>query len=116
MKDYALDKNGDIVLFDHDIEWVNGAALTAQTVQKRLGTNTGEWFLNRRYGINFDVILRKKQNIEEVKSEILRALRETDETYYFTSFAHEMNGRVQTIQFSAVNASGEQIRVDHTWE
>ena len=63
MKDYALDKNGDIVLFNNDIEWKTGAPLTAQTIQHRLGANTGEWFLDKDYGIDFGVILRKKQNI-----------------------------------------------------
>ena len=27
MKDYALDKNGDIVLFNNDIEWKTGRRL-----------------------------------------------------------------------------------------
>ncbi len=116
MKDYALDKNGDIVLFNNDIEWKTGAPLTAQTIQHRLGANTGEWFLDKDYGIDFGVILRKKQNIEQVKSEILRALREVDDSYYFTSFVSDVEGRAQTIRFTAANSRGETVEINRTWE
>lgn len=47
--------------YNHQIEMVEGAELTAQKIKTVLGTNKGEWFFDEEEGINFDNILGKKR-------------------------------------------------------
>lgn len=63
MKGFALDANGDLLIKKNDIQMIEGAELTRQTVKTVLSTNKGEWSLNIDEGINFKDILGKKQVI-----------------------------------------------------
>lgn len=58
MKGFMLE-NGDLSITNGEIDIVEGAELTAQTIQQVLSTNKGEWFFNENEGIDFDVILGK---------------------------------------------------------
>ena len=53
MKDFAIDGNtNDIIIFNNDIEMVNGDELLRQEAEKLIGTNKGEWFLNKIKALN----------------------------------------------------------------
>ena len=83
MKGFAIDENGDIVIENNDIQLINGDDLIRQNVEKLIGTNKGEWFLNKNEGINFKTILKKNPNMDIVRNEILTALQSIDNTFYF---------------------------------
>ena len=63
MKGFALDKNGDLIIENNEIQMIDGAELTRQTVQTVLSTNKGEWSLNVDEGINFRNILGKHKPV-----------------------------------------------------
>ena len=60
MKGFML-KNGDLSISNGEIDIVEGAELTAQTIGSVLSTNKGEWLFNAEEGIDFDVILGKQR-------------------------------------------------------
>lgn len=60
MKGFML-KNGDLSISNGDIDIVEGAELTAQTIQQVLSTNKGEWLFNSEEGIDFGAILGKQR-------------------------------------------------------
>lgn len=117
MKDFALDsETGDIVIYNNDIEIVNGDALTCQTVRQLVGSNRGEWFLDKNLGVNFQVILSKNSSEESIKNEILQALRVFDETFYMEKFHCGHEGRRLTVEFLALNENGQAVRGEKTWQ
>lgn len=59
MKDLKLNAVGDIIIENSDIETIEGSDVTRQMVQQVLGTNKGEWVLNKDEGIVFDNIIGK---------------------------------------------------------
>ena len=60
MKGFML-KDGDLSISNGEIDMVEGAELTAQTIGSVLSTNKGEWLFNAEEGIDFDVILGKQR-------------------------------------------------------
>lgn len=60
MKGFALNEQGDVLIKNGVIQMVHGTDLTTQTIKSVLGTQKGEWFLNRDEGINHNEILGKK--------------------------------------------------------
>ena len=59
MKGFALDKQGDLLIENGEIQMVHGADLTRQTIRCVLGTKKGEWFFDRAEGIDHDSIIGK---------------------------------------------------------
>lgn len=109
MKDFAIDSKGDITLFKNDFEMVNGDELTRQKAELLIGTNKGEWFLNKKQGINFRIIYTKNPNTEAIKEEILQALKMLDDTFNITLFDCKTSGRKMYIYFYATNENGEAV-------
>lgn len=60
MKGFALDKEGDVLIENNEIQMVNGVDLTTQTVKTILSTQKGEWAFNQDEGINLKNILGKQ--------------------------------------------------------
>lgn len=116
MKDFAIDGNtNDIIIFNNDIEMVNGDELLRQEAEKLIGTNKGEWFLNKNQGIKFSVILGKNVTSEIVKEQILQALKMIDETFFIETVELKTEDRVLHVKFSAVNETGQQVRGENVW-
>ena len=116
MKDFALDSaTGDIIIYNNDLEMVNGDELVRQKAEKLVGTNKGEWFLNRNQGINFREFLVKNPNNEAQKYEIEQALKMLDETFNITAFECSAEGRNSFINFTAANENGETVSASATF-
>ena len=60
MKGFML-ANGDLSISNGEIDMVEGAELTAQTIGSVLSTNKGEWIFNVEEGVNFDVIFGRQR-------------------------------------------------------
>lgn len=101
--------NGDVVV-GKTIELVSDNELLRQKVQRVLGTNLGEWAYDLDEGIDFSVILRKNPDEAEIMATVEAALKRIDESFAITSFSLTMqNNRKATIEFVAVNGSGEEV-------
>lgn len=61
MKGFGLNDNGDLSLTGGEIDMVEGAELTVQTIKQVLSTNKGEWLFDPDEGIDFDNLLGKQR-------------------------------------------------------
>lgn len=112
MRDLAVDKTGDLILKNGDLQLIKGKDLTVQKVRLILSTNKGEWFLNEEQGIDFRVILTKNPNIEEILNTIQGGLHQVDETLEITEYNVKTENRHLTLTFKAENDSGEELEFD----
>lgn len=117
MKGFLLDEKGDVVISRRDIAMCEGDVLTAQTCQTVIGTNKGEWFLNKEEGINFRNILTKNPNFDLIRDEILGGLLQVDETFTMQSFEYDWdkNTRELVADFKAQNSEGRTISIKKTY-
>ena len=89
---------------------IDGNELLRQTVQSVIGTNKGEWVLNREEGITFSKILGKGNTETMIRFEIQNGLKQVDETFIVTSFEMSVvKDRRYKISFVAKNSTGEEI-------
>lgn len=110
MKGFMLDDHGDVVIHNNKILMVEGDELLLQTVKCVLGTNKGEWPLNREEGINFHNILGKNKDEDMIKYEIQQGLLQVDNTFTITSFVlDDLGNRKFAVIVSAQNASGAEL-------
>lgn len=117
MKGFKLDENGDIAILKNKIQMTEENELLKQKVQTVIGTNKGEWVLNRDEGIRFFSILGKGTSKEEIRNEIQKGLEQTDETFMLTSFKTDMGmDRKLKISFTAKNSSGGEISVTNYYK
>lgn len=118
MKDFALDKNGDIRIENGDISIVVGESLIQQKVTTVLLTNLKEWFFDWSQGVDRNNLLGKGTNEEFAKYEIVRGLSQVDSSFAITSFSYEVDKRTRTakISFKAQNDNGETVGGEYTWD
>ena len=116
MKDLKLNSNGDLLVENNDFVFVTGEEELRQRVECVLGTNKGEWFNDWEEGINFSNILGKNVTVEDVRGEIISALRQVDETFTLDSLTVEQEGRKLFANFTAHNADGDTVEIINTWE
>lgn len=76
LKDFKLDKNGDIVIEKHDIVFITEENLLLQKIKQVLSTNKGEWYQNKEEGLNRHEILKKNPNYDLIKDYIRIALKQ----------------------------------------
>lgn len=67
--------NGDLV-FDgqNNLVMVEGKEEIAQSIERILTTNIGEWFLNLKHGLDYQEIQGKGRDIEGIKLAITEAI------------------------------------------
>lgn len=114
MKGFKL-VNGDINIEGGKIRFIEGNELIKQTVQSVLGTNNREWFLNENEGIDFRKILIKNPNYDVIRSEIIKGLKQVDESFEILDYENILNGRSLYIKFTAINSSNEKIEGGYTY-
>ena len=107
MKSFAT-KNGDVIV-GKTIEMVDGAELLQQKVERVIGTNKGEWAYDTEEGIDFNAILRKNPDDDDIRAEIEQALSRIDQTFIVTEYSRNMNNRDGAISFRAVNGEGQKV-------
>lgn len=114
MKGFSTNDDGDVIV-NSSIEMVTDDELLRQKVQRVLGTNKGEWSYDTDEGIDFQTVLRKNPDEDEIRAAIEEALARIDETLVITSFSLTMEGRKATVSFEAVNADGVKVMEGHTY-
>lgn len=105
MKDILVDANGDIVIDNNDLKYVEDANLTRQKVKLTLSTNKGEWLFNANEGIDFFAMLTKNPNEEQVYDTILDGLRQVDEGIQIQDYESSITGRKLNIRFTALDTA-----------
>ena len=116
---FALNDKGDISIENNQIQMINDAELTRQTIQSIISTNKGEWPLNDEEGITYDNILGKHTDDEEaVQDEIEQGIQQVDENLSITDFNFDFdsNTRKLKINFKAENENGEEIYVENEYD
>ncbi len=110
MQSFKLDEYGDLRLENGGIKLVTGNKLLCQKVQQVLSTNLDEYALDRKQGISFKNLLGRKLNIDLVRDEILRGLRQVDPTFTLEKFECELSKtRKLNISFTAKTETGESV-------
>ena len=117
MQGFKLDSNGDVMLENGKISIVSGTDLTVQTLKTVIGTNKGEWFMNDDEGIDFDSVIGKGITEDMQRAEIIDACGQVDQNLQLTEFSSETDKKTRAaiLAFTAVNQSGEEIRVERDY-
>lgn len=74
MKAFEVDSRGDLVISKRDLVMIDGAEELRQSIERILTTNTGEWFLNMDFGLDYNEIQGKGKNKESVILAITEAI------------------------------------------
>ena len=100
-----------------EIEMIDGDELLVQTVESVIGTNKGEWVLNKDEGIHFKNLLGKKIDEEVIKNEVFQGLLQVDSSFFMTDFSVELDAETRKLKiyFSAVNDNGEELKGVNVW-
>ena len=115
MKGFKIDKNGDVVFSDGQIDMVSGTELERQSMQTVLKTNKGEDIFNSDEGIDFYQILGKSVTEDKVKTQIQSGINQVNTEfstdYAIEDFTYSVSGRKSTSAFSARKSNGEAAEV-----
>lgn len=84
MRCFSLDINGDVIIKKNKIEIVDGDNLTIQKIKQILLTNYGEWWLDKKEGLNQRDILVKNPNYQIIKDQIRQAINQVDDNLVVT--------------------------------
>lgn len=118
IKGFALDRDGDLLIENNQISMINGNDLLRQTIERVLGTNKKEWFLNWDEGITFVNILGKEKPDEVIKNEISQGLLQVDSSFIITDckINLEKATRKLSVSFTARNDNGEILEGVNVWQ
>lgn len=111
MKGFEVDKSGDIVVKNGEIQMVSGNDLTAQKIQLLIGTNLGEWFLNKNEGVDIYCFTGKKINDDEIQDNIRSALKQVDERLELSYYERIMKEQRKAVYNIVVTIGDESINL-----
>lgn len=104
MKTFKIE-NGDLV-FDKfgNIEMVEGKEEVRQSIERRLTTNLGEWFLNTDFGLEYDKIKGKNKKQEGVELAIRECILQDERIseVIFKDFKIDNKDRSLFVSFNAI--------------
>lgn len=115
MKDFLLNEQGDILIENSDIAFIEGNKELCQKIQQMIGTNLGEWFLDESEGIDFRSILTKNPNMDLVRDNIQNALLQIEDGLEIETFDYEIRERTMNITFTIKRENGEQVTITQKW-
>jgi len=118
MKTFKLDRNGDVVIKNNKIEYVENLELVAQTVKQVLNTNLGEWFYNENEGVDYKVLLAKNPNYDLIQDTINTAVQQTADSLGVEletdNFTFEVIGRQLNATFTLTINNGDSTSINVT--
>ena len=111
MRCFSLDINGDVIIKKNKIEIVDGDNLTIQKIKQILLTNYGEWWLDKREGLDQRSIFVKNPNYQLIKDEIRQAVNQIDNSLAVDNieFADDSANRHLLITMSI---NGKEIKME----
>ena len=119
MKSFAVNDAHDIVIENGIVQLVEGSELKRQSAECTLNTKKGEWFFNEELGINFNLLLGKKSELdsETIRSVLMDGLLQVDESFVIHQILtnYDKHKRKLTVGFTATTENGESITLSDTW-
>lgn len=98
-------EDGDLVFLGNDLVMIDDPDELAQEVEITLQTNRGEWFLDESRGLNFEAILRKKPNPDELRQEIAATLGQIERINRLESLSVEFDSKTRSVAIN-LHATG----------
>lgn len=74
MKTFKVDDKGDLIIQDGDLVIIEGNDEIIQSIERRLSTNQGEWFLDTEFGLDYESIRGKDVTKEKAELVITEAV------------------------------------------
>lgn len=111
MKDFALDKSGDILINERGIDIVSGKEQEAQKIRQVLGTKIGEWEYNANEGIDFNAIFQKPIDTQRIRETIQSALYEINADYVLQECSYNAEKRTLNISVTANNQESMDVYI-----
>ncbi len=112
----TLKLQNDDLVFDgqNSLQLVEGREEAAQSIERVLSTNIGEWFLNIEHGLDIDIIRNKLVEDDRKRLEIIRALSQDPRFEELKEFNMSFDRKERKLQLSfiALMKSGETIEVE----
>lgn len=116
MRGFMLDRNGDVVIEHGELRFTEGDDLKRQTIERVLGTNKGEWFLNSDEGVVFADMLCKNPPDEVFRDNVIDALGQCDAGLQLAELQLRRSGREVTVLFTACRADGQTLAGGYTYD
>ena len=118
MKGFKLNANGDVVVGTTDIEMVEDNELKKQKILTVLGTNKGEWPLNKNEGIAFSQMLGKGVTEDMARTQVQSGIKQVDAAIYIDrlAFSIDNQNRAAKVDFTVKDNSGETIEIEQKWD
>lgn len=112
MKCFSLDDKGDVVVNKNRIEMVEGSNLIIQKIRQILLTNYGEWWLDKKEGLDQRSIFVKNPNYQLIRDEIRQAVNQIDNSLVVDNieFAEDSANRHLVITMN-INGKGLKMEV-----
>ena len=111
MKCFSLDDKGDVIVNKNRIEMVEGSNLIIQKIRQILLTNYGEWWLDKKEGLDQRSIVVKNPNYQLIRDEIRQAVNQIDNSLVVDNieFAEDSANRHLVI---IVNINGKELKME----
>lgn len=115
MRDFLLDKDGDILINADKMSLIDGANQLQQKIRQVLGTNLEEWPFDEDEGLNFRLFLSRDLDEEMARETIQNALLHVDENLEIVDFSLSKIDRKLVIQFTAKVQNGETVEIEQRY-
>lgn len=105
--------DGDLVLDgQNNLEMVEDEYETAQSIERTLTTQAGEWFLNPEFGLAYEYIRGKNVDLDRAKLEIVKAITQDDRVETVESVGIEVDRKTRKtkINFACKMKNGDLIQ------
>ena len=111
MKCFSLDNKGDVTVNKNRIEMVEDSDLIIQKIRQILLTNYGEWWLDKKEGLDQRSIFVKNPNYQLIKDEIRQAVNQIDSSLAVDNieFVEDSENRHLIIN---MNINGKELKME----
>ncbi|MBD8498365.1 DUF2634 domain-containing protein [Paenibacillus arenosi] len=113
MKTWLL-QEGDIVLEQGNVKWVEGREELAQAVRVRLGTRLGESFFTPEMGIDHELLIGQPFDEDQMREIVLEALADEERISSVDeiNIQYDKASRTADIHVAMTSIEGEEVEVD----
>lgn len=114
MKAFKVDDKGDLVIENGDLVMIEGDQELIQSVERRLGTNKGEWFLDTEFGLDYGAIRGKGVTKDRAELVITEAVYQDDRIEDTALVGHSIDNKLRFEELNlAIQAkNGEELEID----
>ena len=113
MKAFKVDDKGDLVIENGDLVMIDGDDELVQSVERRLGTNKNEWFLDTEYGLDYEAIRGKGVTRDRAELVLTEAIYQDDrmEDAALTGFSIDNKLRFEALNIVIQAKDGRELEI-----